>query len=231
MTKYACSESKLTALGDAIRDKAGTTGKMTLDEMATAVEGISTGIDPSVLPEGVNTVYYTIKDSVPAGSSSAPGCGSKDIVAAIAPNATSIGNYGFYNCSVLTGINLPNATSIGNYGFYNCSVLTSLNLPSVVTVGEYAFRQLYALTVVDFGKVESFGLYAFSSCSALTSIVIRQSEKVCSMATSYGQAALYTSCRNLASIYVPDALVDSYKSTTGWSSYASKIKPLSEYKG
>ena len=29
-------------------------------------------------------------------------------------------------------------------------------------------------------------------------------------------------------IYVPDSLVDSYKTATNWSTYASQIKPISE---
>lgn len=32
-------------------------------------------------------------------------------------------------------------------------------------------------------------------------------------------------------VYVPDDLVDSYKSATNWSTYANQIKPLSEYIG
>lgn len=35
--------SKLIALGDAIREKAGLSAEMTIDEMATAVANISTG--------------------------------------------------------------------------------------------------------------------------------------------------------------------------------------------
>jgi hypothetical protein len=34
---------KLTAIGDAVRAKTGTEDPMTLDEMATAIEGITTG--------------------------------------------------------------------------------------------------------------------------------------------------------------------------------------------
>ena len=30
-------------------------------------------------------------------------------------------------------------------------------------------------------------------------------------------------------IYVPDSAVEAYKAATGWVSYASRIKPLSEY--
>lgn len=182
---YLVQNPSLTALGDAIRDKAGTTDKMTLDEMATAVEGISTGLDPSVFPEGVNNVYYTAGESVPAGSSSSsstkPGCGSINIVAAIVPYATSIGDYAFYSCCKLTTIELPNATSIG--------------------------------------------YEAFTNCTALKTLVIRQSDRVCSL----GWFVFINTA--LTSIYVPDSLVDSYKSATNWKSYASKIKPLSEYEG
>ena len=32
-------------------------------------------------------------------------------------------------------------------------------------------------------------------------------------------------------IYVPDASVNAYKTASGWSGRASKIKPLSEYNG
>ena len=34
---------------------------------------------------------------------------------------------------------------------------------------------------------------------------------------------------NIEYIYVPDDLVENYKTATNWSVYASQIKPLSEY--
>ena len=36
---------------------------------------------------------------------------------------------------------------------------------------------------------------------------------------------------NVAAVYVPDESVDAYKAATGWSQWASNIKPLSEYNG
>lgn len=271
MTKYACSESKLTALGDAIRDKAGTTGKMTLDEMAAAVEGISTGYE---LPEGLT--YYTAGDSIPEGTSTTdsttPGCGG-NVAAAYGPNVTNIGKLAFYGCTNLTSIDLPNATSIGDYAFKNCTALTSVDLPSAINVGnqafydctnltsvdlpkvtsigesafdrcgftsidlpsateigESAFESCYKILVVDLGKVKTIGRYAFKRCLKLTTLVIRQSNSVATLGTS----SFYVDWPNksaLTAIYVPDALVSSYKSDDDWSSYASMIKPLSEYEG
>lgn len=44
------STSKLTAIGDAIRSKTGGQEDLTLDEMATAVSGISTGSSDVLVP-------------------------------------------------------------------------------------------------------------------------------------------------------------------------------------
>ena len=44
------STSKLTALGDAVRSKTGGQADLTLDEMATAVSGISTGSSDVLVP-------------------------------------------------------------------------------------------------------------------------------------------------------------------------------------
>lgn len=36
---------------------------------------------------------------------------------------------------------------------------------------------------------------------------------------------------NVAAVYVPDESVDAYKAATGWSQWASKIRPISQYTG
>ena len=40
----------------------------------------------------------------------------------------------------------------------------------------------------------------------------------------------FDKCTSLVEIYVPDDLVDSYKTATNWVTYADKIKPMSEYR-
>ena len=44
-----------------------------------------------------------------------------------------------------------------------------------------------------------------------------------------GSNGLYVT--NDCPVYVPDNLVDTYKSGSGWSQYASRIKPWSEFQG
>ena len=57
--------SKLTAIADAIRSKTGTTNTMTLDEMVTAIQNITTGSVPSdtiTLSDGTKLPKPTLKD-------------------------------------------------------------------------------------------------------------------------------------------------------------------------
>jgi len=54
-----------------------------------------------------------------------------------------------------------------------------------------------------------------------TNIILRRDDKV----TTAGQLDLPKIC----TIYVPDNLVEQYKTATNWSRHADKIKPLSEY--
>jgi hypothetical protein len=54
------------------------------------------------------------------------------------PNATSIGNNAFANCTAMNDISLPNATSIGNNAFANCNNLENIYLPNSEESYEYA---------------------------------------------------------------------------------------------
>ena len=114
-------------------------------------------------------------------------------------NATSIGTYAFRGCSGLTSVSIPNATSIGDGAFYECTGLTSLSFPNATSIGDYAFYKCTGLTTIYVGTNTS---------------------KVCTLSNTNA----FNNCTNLTNIYVPASLVDSYKSATNWSKYASKIK-------
>ncbi len=86
---------------------------------------------------------------------------------------TSIGEYAFSECTVLTSVTIPNSvTSIGEYAFSECTGLTSVTIPnSVTSIGNSAFKSCWRLTSVTIGNsVTSIGNSAFESCPLLTEI-------------------------------------------------------------
>ena len=96
-------------------------------------------------------------------------------------------------------------TSVGGYAFYGCSNLTTVDLPLVTSVGSYAFY----------------------NCKALTTVILRY-ETRCTL--SDVKAFNSTPIKSgTGYIYVPSALVDSYKADSKWSTYANQFRALEDY--
>lgn len=160
---------------------------------------------------------------------------------------TSIGENAFFNCSSLAEITFPaSLTSIGINAFNGCSLLArALNLENtkVTSIGNGAFRYCSSLAEISLpASLTNIGNYAFQGCN-LSHIILPEG------VTSIGGGAFDTSTLqyirieattppNLAStnaipstigaIYVPDESVAAYQAATNWSSFASKIKGISE---
>ena len=110
--------------------------------------------------------------------------------------------------------------NVRDYAFYSCSNLISVSFPNATSIGDAAFRECSSLTSVSFPNVTSIGGSAFTSCMNLISIYVgTNTSTVCTLKDS-----AFGGCPSLNHIYVPASLVDSYKSATNWSRYASKIK-------
>lgn len=120
-----------------------------------------------------------------------------------------------------------NITSIGNYAFCGCSSLVSIDFPLVASLDDNAFLSCSALTTANFPAVTSIGNYAFNSCSHLTTLILRNTNTVCAL------GAMVLASTPIASgtgyIYVPAALVDSYKANSNWSAYANQFRALENY--
>lgn len=137
--------------------------------------------------------------------------------------ATSIGGYAFTSCSYLINASFPVATSIGNNAFSNCSHLTNASFPAVTSIGNNTFSSCYQLTTASFPAATSIGSSAFSYCGSLTTLILGNTDQVATLANTNA----FNNATN-AIIYVPDALVSSYQSANNWSTYASRIKGISE---
>ena len=139
----------------------------------------------------------------------------------------AVGASAFRECSTLTTANFPAATSIGGYAFQYCSKLTTANFPAATSIGGYAFQSCSALTTADFPAATSIGPDAFSYCSKLTALILRSE----TMATLSNTNAFRSTpiASGTGYIYVPRALVDSYKAASNWSTHAAQIRALEDY--
>ena len=83
------------------------------------------------------------------------------------------------------------------------------------------------LEKIDFDVLEEIKDADFYQCSALTAVIIR-SPAVCTMRDSNAFKATPIAS-GTGYIYVPAALVDSYKAATNWSTYAAQFRALEDY--
>ena len=138
------------------------------------------------------------------------------------PECTSIASNAFTNCTNLTTINFPKCTTIGRSAFEGCTNLMAVYLPECTSIDDNAFHSCNNLIIMNLPECTSIGDYAFYNCSGLITLILRANQVVNISSRSLGNVpATY----NEGNIYVPDNLVDSYKTATNWS--RCRIKPLS----
>lgn len=176
--------------------------------------------------------------------------GMKELANVNLPKLISGGKYMFQNCSKLTSIELPSlaiigdsmfvstsglttarfpiAHSISSSCFYVCRELTDIEIPLVTTISYSAFKSCFALTKIDLPLVNNIGGEVFYGCSKLVSVMLRNTETVCSLysTNAFTNTPIKT---GTGYIYVPSALIEEYKVATNWSTYANQFRALEDY--
>ncbi len=138
---------------------------------------------------------YTYSAAAPWDSESSS---IKSVV--IEDGVTSIGDYAFADCDVLTTIDiLAGVTNIGNYAFYCCFSLTDVKLSEgIKRIGEYAFWGCSSLSNINLPEgLTSIGREAFTTCNSLKSINIPAS------ITKIENNA-FVFCDDLDAVYITD---------------------------
>ena len=139
---------KLSAIGDAIREKTGSTNKLTLDEMVTEIGSIEGGeIIEIDTHEGEDWLITssTVKEIYENDRVTTMGVyGGSSIPAFVVsmPNVTNIGVSCFEGNSRIKKLNLPQATSINHSACKNMDNLRVLNSPNITSVIERGFEAL-----------------------------------------------------------------------------------------
>lgn len=115
-------------------------------------------------------------------------------------------------------------TEIGVNAFYYCQSLHTLNCPNVLRITRYGLGHT-AIQKIDFSNLQSIYDYAFAE-SNLDTLIIRW-QGICTLkgTTAFNNTPIKN---GTGFIYVPDNIVEKYKTATNWATFANQIKPISE---
>lgn len=150
----------------------------------------------------------------------------------VLPNTvTSIGQYSFANCDGMETFRAEGAIStLGTYTFNGASghvmALREIHMPNLGTGialnlnfgSATAANACQHLEVCDIGKAKSIAANTFANCYKLQTLIMRRTGSVTTLANV--SAFLNTPLRGrnglTADIYVPSALIDTYKAASVW---------------
>lgn len=215
-------DADLTAVANAIRTKGGTSGQLAFPQgFVDAVEAIPSGSDI--------TIDEIATNQEPSGP--------------IVITSTSVGQYAFANKSKITDIQADKVTSIGTYAFYGITnfgtakfplwqgITTSNNyifqkigngnaivvLPALKNAGSRMFTQSNIMAVdigPDFTSILADMFYQTSAYQVTRNLILRRTASIVTTSTT-------DSIKAVQNLWVPEALVDSYKAATNWSTRIS----------
>ena len=138
----------------------------------------------------------------------------------------TVRNSAFGRCYDLSEVSLNERLSrIEDDAFRECTSLTSIAFPSSLQfVGNNAFRECASLTTISIPQsIDILEGYSFAYCSALSSCIItRTTPSILFLRDS----TTFEGSDNCL-FYVPDEVLDTYRSTRWWQEYADRIFPLS----
>lgn len=142
------------------------------------------------------------------------------------PTLTKLGAYALSGTNV-TSINLPALTTIAGYAFYQCTKLTEVNFPLLTEIPNNGFREFSGVVKADLGSIKYIRSNGFYKCTALETLIIRSASVPTLVAGTVWTGTKIAS--GTGYIYVPSALIDSYKAATNWSSFADQFRAIEDY--
>lgn len=148
--KVAIQKSTLEAIGEAVRNKEGSTDLIPVNTLADRI---------TALPNA-NKLSKLIERSV------------TEITAEALEGCTFIGPYAFGDWYKLKSVTIPsNITSIEGYAFQNCHNLANLTINSSGFIGESAFsscKQVTSVTIPDSITGMSANVFRFTNIKSVT---------------------------------------------------------------
>ena len=104
------------------------------------------------------------------------------------------------------------------YTFMACSKMTTAKFTKVSTIGNNAFYACGVLEKVDFSKQPIISNNCFQKCTSLSVLVLRAESGVCELSNINAFSSTpFAEGGTGGTVYVPAALIDTYKSASNWS--------------
>lgn len=181
-----------------------------------------TGKSDTDLTSAVNTVVNE-RDSLIDGS-----------VIDFYSESNKLVEYAFAGRRKLTSVYLPNTTSIPAVCFYRDECLKNVIIPKVSYIVGNAFGECVALECIDLFLCYSIAASAFLNCSLLNCVILRKSDKVCTLSNANAFAGTPIAS-GTGYIYVPRCLLSDvdetmdYRRATNWTTFASQFRVLEDY--
>lgn len=178
-----------------------------LTKVASAIRAKGGTYDPLVYPDG----FVTAINAIETGG----GGGSDELVNSLIDRTIS----GAYVNNTIT--------IIGRYGLAGCTKLTSVVLPAVRIMDGHSMNGCSELIKADFSNLQTIRYSTFYINKKLVTLIIRTQ-----VVAKLEKTSAFTDtpiASGTGYVYVPSALVNSYKTATNWSTYANQIRAIEDY--
>lgn len=218
---------KLSAIGDAIREKTGKGELIPLDDMPAEVRSIKRGENYAI---GICDGSLTdITDEHLGGIKTFRSCAfyGSSITSINVSTVETIELSAFRDTNKLTKAEFHNLTKFASSNIFRNSAIQEGIFPKLINTVTSDFENSN-IKRVDFGALKTLANWSFYGATKLEALIIR-TPSVCALETTGAFAGSTVTNGGTGFVYVPRDLVESYKTATNWTAVADQIRAIEDY--
>lgn len=141
---------------------------------------------------------------------------------------TSLRQRACQNATKLATVNLPNVTSLGAYAFYQCTGLVTVTIPKLTSISTQTWYMCQKLEYADCGQLGNITAQTFNACAALKTLILRKTGSICTLSNANAVSGSGIG-KGTGYVYVPSALIETYKAATNWSTFEAQFRAIEDY--